>query len=164
MSPLANGFARGYSYLAYIPLGVGNLKGDLVERQRELSALVVTTPTPVWYNGKVAISLPSLDECRERIFGPELRDCVYYCRSALSAQLPWRWLFPLFPETPVLFALKSLRGDHHNTCSVHTWWDRTRPDSRLPMYYVIWYRSADSCVHLIEYGPLCVICSYRAVN
>ena len=79
MPLLANGLARGYSYIASIPLGVGNLKGDLVERQKQLSALAVTPPQLRFgpMAGLPAISLPGLDECRERIFGPEMRDCVY---------------------------------------------------------------------------------------
>ena len=77
MSPLANGIARGYSYIASISLGVGNLKGDLVERQRQLSALVVTTPNSGLVQRQGSHFLPGSDECRERIFGPESRDFVY---------------------------------------------------------------------------------------
>ena len=53
MSILANGLARGYSYIAFIPLGVGNLKGALVERQKQLSEAAagelqpITTPRPM---------------------------------------------------------------------------------------------------------------------
>ena len=46
-----------------------------------------------------------------------------FSQHPIQPQLPWRWLFPLFPETLVLFALKSFRGGHRDTRSVHTWWD-----------------------------------------
>ena len=42
-------------------------------------------------------------------------------RTPYSPSYPGGGCSPLFPETLVLFALKSFRGGHRNTRSLHTW-------------------------------------------